>query len=94
MVGQWTLTPRMLVRIQTPEPDPFRDRLMVGQQNLNLLIKVRVLVPEPTIRDSSNGRTTVSEAANRSSNLLSRTSNVGYIYSRLEQSGSSQGSYP
>ena len=47
MVGQWTLTPRMLVRIQTPEPDPFRDRLMVGQQTLNLLIEVRILAPEP-----------------------------------------------
>ncbi len=74
MVGPGTLTPVMLVRIQTPEPDPFRDRLMVGQQTLNLHIEVRILAPEPTIRDSSNGRTTVSEAANRSSNLLSRTS--------------------
>jgi hypothetical protein len=68
---------------------------MVGQQNLNLLIEVRILVPEPeSIRDSSNGRTTVSEAANGSSNLSSRTSNNSYIYSSVEQSGSSQGSYP
>ena len=79
MVGPGTLTPVMLVRIQTPEPEPFRVRLMVGQQTLNLLIEVRILAPEPAkffIRDSSNGRTTVSEAANGSSNLSSRTSNV------------------
>ena len=47
MVGLGTLTPVMLVRIQTPEPDPFRDRLMVGQQTLNLHIEVRILAPEP-----------------------------------------------
>ena len=47
MVGRGTLTPETLVRIQTPEPDPFRDRLMVGQQTLNLLIEVRILAPEP-----------------------------------------------
>ena len=47
MVGPGPLTPVMLVRIQTPEPDPFRDRLMVGQQTLNLHIEVRILAPEP-----------------------------------------------
>ena len=47
MVGRGPLTPDMLVRIQTPEPEPFRVRLMVGQQTLTLLIEVRILAPEP-----------------------------------------------
>lgn len=45
---------------------------MVGQQNLNLLIKVRILVPDPSpskfIQVSSNGRTADSDPANLGSN--------------------------
>lgn len=49
----------IFVRIEAPEPFPFRDRLMAGQQILNLHIKVQVLVPEPIFQPQTEVKLTL-----------------------------------
>ena len=61
--------------IPTTPTRSFTDRLMVGHRALILVMLVRIQSREPTIRESSNGRTDVSETSNAGSIPESRANN-------------------
>ena len=76
MVGLGTLTPVMLVRIQTPEPSmsDMREHLDLLNYMAHIGIieeedaRIFSIIEEESISGSSNGRTAESESAYRGSN--------------------------
>src|SRR5579859_6292414 len=92
MVGQWPLTPLMLVRFQSPEP--VRSKYTGGSSNGRTADSDSAYLgsnpcPPASILGSSNGRTAASETANTGSNPEPRAINM-----QLGETVSTLGSYP
>ncbi len=71
MVGQQNLNLLIEDRILAPEPGQLsilEHRLTAGHRTLTPFIKVRILVLQPTIQESSNGRTRAFDSRDAGSN--------------------------